>query len=168
MRKVIPGFEDYSVDEYGNVFRETPNSRNEYGHKLKPATDRYGYKYVAVSNGEKIIKKKVHHLVLMAHDRLPKDGEQCRHLNGFAHDNCIGNLMWGYAQENSDDQIKHGTRMNGERHHNNRLKKCEAEEVYRLSHSGVVNQEYIAKMFMIAPETVSSIKNKRIWKCLHA
>lgn len=165
-RKQVVGFPFYSVSSNGRVYRETKNSRNEIGHEIRGAVDRYGYRYVCLSNGENIIKKKVHHLVLDAFDRERMAGEQCRHLNNVRSDNRIDNLCWGTNQENIDDQERHGTRMFGEAHPRAKLKRCEAEEVYRLAQLGL-NQDLIGKMFRISKHSVSSINNKVNWRSLH-
>lgn len=50
----------------------------------------------------------VHRLVLMAFDRLPNDGEECRHLDGNPRNNRLGNLAWGSRSENIADRKRLG------------------------------------------------------------
>lgn len=57
---------------------------------------------------------KIHRLVLKTFDRLPRKGEECRHLDGNPFNNHISNLKWGTTKDNCYDKLKHGTFPRGE------------------------------------------------------
>jgi hypothetical protein len=62
----------------------------------------------------------VHVAVLSAWHRERAEGEVARHLDGDKLNNCISNLAWGTASENSSDMAKHG-KMKGERNPHARM-----------------------------------------------
>jgi hypothetical protein len=105
-RNVI-GYESlYQVSDKGNM-RSLITSKD-----LKLYKDRLGYIYISLSKDGKSKKYKVHRLVLSAFGRLPKEKEQCNHINGRKFDNRITNLEWLSAGDNQRHAfaigLKHG------------------------------------------------------------
>lgn len=69
--------------------------------------DRFGYAVVDIYDGRgKFRRRRVHRMVLLAHVGLPKNGEECRHLNDVKLDNRAQNLAWGTRSENVIDSYK--------------------------------------------------------------
>lgn len=54
----------------------------------------------------------------------------CRHLDGNPSNNRPENLRWGTAKENSDDMIRHGTRLYGESNHKAKLSEQQVLDIY--------------------------------------
>ena len=78
--------------------------------KLLPASN--AYLQVKVDS-----KKLVHRLVLEAFVGPPREGEECRHLDGNPKNNHLTNLRWGSRRENSLDRTRHGTDRNASKTH---------------------------------------------------
>jgi hypothetical protein len=96
MMKNIKDFEDYLVDESGNIFS------SKYG-KLKPIKQQYhikGYKVVTLVQGDLKKTLKVHRLVALAFIGNPLNKKQVNHINGNKEDNNILNLEWATQSEN--------------------------------------------------------------------
>jgi hypothetical protein len=106
--KEIAGYPQYYADKQGRIYSERTGEMVE----LKPRIHK-GYYNVSVKTGIGRSTRKsetVHKLVLIAFVGGRVDGSlQCRHLNGNPLDNRLDNICWGTAQENAQDQIKHGT-----------------------------------------------------------
>lgn len=75
-----------------------------------------GYAFVGLVGGRGKRDVGVHRLVLEAFVGPCPAGMQTRHLNGVRHDNRLSNLCWGTPKENTEDRIRHGNHVAGERH----------------------------------------------------
>lgn len=134
----IPTYPKYGITSKGDVYS------NCYGEwrKLRPYTDNQGYIYFTIrSEVNKPKKVKLHRLVLMTFDRLPKEGEICRHLDGNRLNNIISNLKWvTYAENTYDAFYVHKTRTG---------KKNEEHWNCRLSNEQIINirKEYSSGNF---------------------
>lgn len=115
MRKQIPGFNQYEIDENGNVWSMISSSKFGINHKMAISPDKDGYIKVRVTVDGKRIKKSVHVLACLAfHGNKPSPKSQVRHLDGIKTNNKIKNLCWGTAKENHQDRVKHGTARDAE------------------------------------------------------
>ena len=93
--KKIQGFENYAVDESGNVF----NIKRQ--KKLAQEIERNGYVSVALWQNGYTKRKKVHRLVAEAYIPNP-DGLPCvNHKDENKQNNCVGNLEWCSFQYNN-------------------------------------------------------------------
>jgi len=104
--KSVQGYEGYLINNKGEVFSSKRENRVK---KLKEDISPLGYRRVTLSKDGNTKRFLVHRLVLTHFDRLPKEGEVCRHLNGDPNDNRIENLTWGSNHENCEDARDHGT-----------------------------------------------------------
>lgn len=105
----------------------------------------------------------IHHLVLTTFKGpSPGAGYCCRHLNGDAEDNRAVNLQWGTYQENSDDQILHGTTTKGEKSHHAKLTDADVIEIRKMLARGAQSKEIMAR-FNIVKSTLSYIRNGKTW-----
>jgi len=119
---LIPGFEDYLINEYGKIF-----SFKTY--KIIPGYLSRGYLAVNLSN--KSLKKayryfKIHQIVALTfYGERPSWAQGTRHLDGNKLNNYYKNLCYGTQKENMQDAVRHGTRPRGSKMYN----ACMTEEL---------------------------------------
>lgn len=85
----------------------------------------------------------------------------CRHLDGNPANNRPENLRWGTAQENSDDMIRHGTRMYGESNHKAKLTERQVLDIY--AQRGAVGAEVLARQYGVKGWTIYKIWSGDNW-----
>ena len=124
MKRSIPGFTRYMVDETGQVFGMS-------GGPLKPTVSTSGYLVVSLRRDGKTYRRPVHRLVLMAFVG-PGNGLDCCHANGDKLDNRLSNLRWGTRSENILDQVRHGRHNNARKTHCKRGHAFVPENTYQL------------------------------------
>lgn len=106
--KPVPGYPEFMVTADGQV--------KENGGPARVRIAGSGHVYVLRSNSRPALL--VHRAVLMAWDRLPRDGEVCRHLddnpanNRFSTDPAKNNLSWGTKKQNAADRIANAPAKN--------------------------------------------------------
>lgn len=161
--KQIPNRPDYLVSENCDVFSK------KWGRirKLKPANHRQGYLLINLYTNGKRKLESGHRLVLMAFDRMPKDGEVARHLDGNLHNNHISNLRWGTSQENSYDRDKiHKTGKlpdnSNEKNPMCKLSDKQVQEVRKLSRTGKFTQRCLAEKYNVCQSQISLIVNNKL------
>lgn len=123
----------------------------------------YGYRAIAVyakKYGQKIY---IHRTICTLFNGDPKDGQQCRHLDGNKENNSASNLKWGTVKENMEDKYFHGTAGFGERNSMSKLTKHQVEEIRRHVENGAT-QRSMCKIFNVSPMTISRIVRKESWK----
>lgn len=93
----VPGYEGYyAVNENGEIYSK--RSRKT----LKPKTDRYGYKAVALSRDGDVKHKTVHRIVATAFIPNPACKPTVNHINENKSDNRVCNLEWATHRENDN------------------------------------------------------------------
>jgi hypothetical protein len=92
--KIIEGFENYSVSNFGNV------KNNITGRILKTNKNERGYYVVDLHKKGNRKKFKVHRLVGNAFIPNPKNKTQIDHINNDKTNNNVSNLRWVTQQEN--------------------------------------------------------------------
>jgi hypothetical protein len=149
--KQIPDYPDYTISSLGKVW--------SCRHKrfLKGNTNERGYKWVRLRNGNGIVMKKIHHLVLEAFVARRPKGAECRHLNGNRADNRPENLCWGTRVENSADRLKHGNA-------GHKLNIKTVKEIRSLWGSKRFFQRELGKMYEVSQQYISSIVRGIAWK----
>ena len=105
----------------------------------------------------------VHRLVLMTFDRMPKEDELARHLNGKPTDNRLENLLWGTPKENGRDRRRHGTVL-GEDNPNAKLTWNDVAAIRRRYGLGGVTQSALGHEYGVARSTISQIISGQRWR----
>lgn len=113
----IPEFEGrYEVSDFGrvrSVDREVQTSNGQVrrykGMLLSPGRQN-DFGHVTVMLGRDGGSRCVHELVLLAFVGPPKEGQECRHLDGDGSNNKLENLCWGSKSENAKDCTRLGRR----------------------------------------------------------
>ena len=98
--KIIEGFENYSVSDFGNV------KKNTTGHIVKQH-DENGYKRLNIEVNKKHYKKFLHVLVAGAFIPNPENKPFVDHIDNCKTNNNIQNLRWATrAQNNQNSSIR--------------------------------------------------------------
>lgn len=153
----------WKASHHGNIWscrKSGPGSILSTNWKrLNPTFDKNGYLYV--NTGQR--KVFVHTLVLEAFGFSRPPDMECRHLDGDPANNRLHNLKWGTAQENSDDRLRHGTRVHGESNGNSRLTDDLVREAIRLADSGMTYRE-IGRRIGVSDEAAAKAIKGILWK----
>lgn len=100
----IPGFEEYSVTEDGEVFSHKWGKQR----KLKKYTNEKGYYKVWLYKDKKRKMMFVHRAVLLANKGNPENKPLVNHLDGNIRNNNLHNLEWVTEKENDEHARNHG------------------------------------------------------------
>ena len=162
-KEVILLNEVYKISSFGIVV----NPRT--GNPLYVEIPASGYPSLSIKRNKKVKHFRLHRLLLMVFVRLPKEGEEGRHLDGNRLNYSLDNLKWGTKSEICQDAIKHKTRYQpdnkGSKSGNSKLSDEQALEIDSLISKGVRLGE-IAKRFCVSLTTVWSIKTRKTYKYL--
>ena len=101
----------------------------------------------------------VHHLALEAFVGPRPPGLICCHNDGDSLNNRVGNVRWDTYQSNSEDMLRHGTRLMGSQV-NAKLVEGEVLEIRRLRSGGVPVRELAAR-YGVTPQNVANIVHRR-------
>lgn len=154
----------YYIDIAGNVYTSKFKIRK---HSYHPA----GYPVVILKRpygekGSKYRSKSIHRLILENFLRMPKEDEECNHIDGNKLNYSIFNLEWVTHLENVRHSIEMGLTVDrGETHHNARLKEKDVLEIRKKLSEGVLQKD-IMKEYNLSQQHVSAIYTKRKWKDL--
>lgn len=164
--RIIKGFPDYAVSNFGKVKRLVSCKFNQHkaGYMLKPQKVK-NYKQIHLTT--KKIRKfcKIHHLVLEAFVNPRPEGKQCNHKDGNKSNNYFENLEWVTASENmkhSYDVLGHI----GAKGKKSGMAKLTTENIYRIRElfaTGKYTQKQIAQRFNVVRQTISSVVNRISW-----
>jgi len=187
--KVIADFPSYQVSNLGRI---KSFKRYKNGKILKQQIDKYGYLYCRLNNNIKSKHKKVHRLVLITFKPIENSNNfECNHKNDIKICNILENLEWCTQHENITSAIKSG--LIGKKGNKNnffgkyhseeskyKISKTRKEKFYNKLKDGevwlikkILNSDYyksgkisltkIGKMFKIHRQTISDIKNNKLW-----
>ena len=100
MKKIIKGYENYSISSDGSV-------RNEkFKRELSKEVTSNGYERVTLSKNNKTKRFLVHRLVATHFIENTRNKTQVNHINEIKTDNKVSNLEWVTASENALHSIK--------------------------------------------------------------
>lgn len=144
MIKDIPNFEDYKIDENGNIYSK------RFNQPLKTSIDRYGYKKVTLFKNGKAHYFTVHRLVALSFIPNPEGFNTVNHKDENKLNNSVYNLEWCTPKYNAN----YGNR-------NKKLAACFSKPILQLS----LNDEVIKKWDSIS-EAIKFYKNTAIGLCV--
>jgi len=168
--KDISGYEGiYQISNLGNV-----KSISYQGfireHLMKPKSHHTGYKTVMLCKEGVQKNKSVHTLVAYAFIPNPQNKPYVNHIDGDKANNCVSNLEWVTAKENTGHAIKNNLRldsnMRGRKGNNSPLKKS----VLQCDSSGNIIRKWecisaAARHFDCNPCTIVNCCAGRIKSC---
>ena len=129
MFKKINGYDDYYINEEGQIYRLTNGNVKRY---LKGNVNKGGYIRVGLTNQGKTKEHLVHRLVCETFLENIDNKPYVNHKDGNKQNNNLNNLEWCTAKENS----QHSLNVLGNVPYNTCSKKC---EVYR---AGTFEREF--------------------------
>ena len=170
--KPVNGYEGlYSVSSQGRVRGERKTRDRGRGvtavvreRILKPHRGRSYDSVSLVKDGSKRTVN-VHTIVADAFIGPREVGFCVCHENGDGHDNRVENLRIDSYAQNMKDKLKHGTNMEGEKHHKHILSEDDARYVLKMRNRKTCSE--LGKQFGVSPSTISKIHTGKNWKCLN-
>lgn len=151
----IPGWDDYEIDEYGNVFSL------RRGRMMKTWTDGKKYPRLTLSNKTKEKSFMIHRLVALSFIPNPYGKISVNHIDGNKQNNHVSNLEWVTHSENMKHAYIHGLAIppilpSGEKHPSSKLNHIDILMIRVLAENGF-NNEQIAKRFKVSNAHISKI-----------
>lgn len=100
----------------------------------------------------------------IVHGSPPTETHQAAHSCGNGHLGCVNDrhLSWKTPQENTDDQLAHGTRIRGSKNPNANLVESQVKEI-KVSLSLGVSMKEIAAAYGVSYNTIQFIKSGKNW-----
>jgi hypothetical protein len=161
--KIIPGYENYECDIFGNVWSLNYN-KTKKRRKLKPSINRYGYLYVSLWGNRKGKTHTIHRLVMLSF--VGESNLQVNHINGIKDDNRLENLEYCTVLENNLHALRTGLKKmpKGENHPSNKLTKKEVIEIKTAllkPYWGINND--LGRKYKVTVSTITHIKKGSLW-----
>lgn len=163
----IPQFPVYEVSEYGHIRRLIPAKRYPKGRVIKPFPDRNGYLFIRLFIDGKFYQKGVHHFVASAFIRLPKDNEECDHIDLDKANNHYTNLRWLTHKQNCQAQGKfyrerRKTIPRGEDFSHHALKEADIPLIFDMARQ-YKTQNDIALHFQVSSTLIHQVLHGKVW-----
>lgn len=155
----IKGFENYAVDNQGNVF-SFPKKTRKGIRVLKYNIVNHGYAMVDLCKDGRVKRFLVHRLIAETLLPNPNNKPQVNHKNGNKLDNRIENLEWNTRSENQKHAIEIGLRSaKGEKNSQSKLTRQEVLDIRKSKDKGSL----LAKKYNISHPTICDIRKGRSW-----
>jgi len=158
----IKGFENYAVDDQGNIF-SLPKKTRKGIRILKSSVGKNGYPMLDLCKDGKIKRFLVHRLIAQTLLPNPNNKEQVNHINGNKLDNRLENLEWNTRSENQKHAIKIGLRSaKGEKNSQSKITEQDVLYIRKSEEKGSI----LAKKFNISHSSICDIRKGRSWSYL--
>jgi DNA-binding transcriptional regulator YiaG len=166
--KNIPGTcGAYSAGSDGSIRsnpRKASDGRAVNGRIIKQLRSSNGYLFFQVRSEVFSGSTLSHRAVLSAFSEEMKELD-VNHKNGIKTDNRLENLEWNTRSENQLHAANNGLKPTGEKSHLAKLNSEQVREIRELLKTSI-SQSKIARLYGVAPTTISKIKNNKKWKQL--
>lgn len=165
----IPDFDGYRVSNHGVVQSDWVNGPGGWSHgqwhDLHPTDNRYGYFYVDLWRDGERHRRFIANLVLECFkgSRPEPEYEACHAPDPDKSNNREDNLYWGTHQQNVDDMVAQGTRLQGSRLYNAKLTEQDVVEIRRLHEQEGVSCRRLAKVYQVDRTNIQKIVNNEAW-----
>lgn len=160
----------YEVSDLGRVRSLRRRTVNGWrgGQILRQAPDGGGYLIVSLADAASRRKAtpKVHRLVMAAFVGPPPAGQITRHGPNGKLDNRLVNLSYGTHQDNSDDQVRDGTKPYGETSYKAKLT-WDAVDSIRSRFSSGESLKVLAADHGVTPANIRFIVTGKTWRRLN-
>ena len=160
--KVIPGYDNYECDIFGNVYSLNYN-RTGKRRKLKPTKGIRGYLIVGLRRNKKGKNILVHRLIMLTFHS--ENDLQVNHIDGNKTNNNFLNLEYCTGSENMKHAFKLGLNSNkGENNSYSKLTEKEVKEIktYLLKPYRGINEDLGLK-YGVRNNVISFIRTGRSW-----
>lgn len=148
--KVIKGFENYHISNFGRV-RSVKRNGTPGGIRKLNKNSR-GYVQVSLRKDDKLFNKRVSILVAEAFIENTNNKTQVNHIDENKNNNYVSNLEWTTAKENAN----HGTR-------NERIAKKKSFKIRCIENNQIYNScKECATMLNISRSGISNVLNNKI------
>jgi predicted XRE-type DNA-binding protein len=145
---------------------------SRWGKKENPRNlcirhNRYGYPEVRLTVNNKTKRFNVHRLVAEAFIPNPENKPIVNHKDGFKKNNCVGNLEWVTAKENTQHAINMRLMGSvGESNHNSKFKRKDIIKIRKMYATGKFKQVELADIFNTNQPHISAIVRGERWSHL--
>lgn len=156
----------YFCDDAGEIYSARSNRTRGCAppRRLSAKIERDGYMRVALSVDGKKRHFRVNRIVAQVYNGDPPTSKHvARHLNGNRLDNRAANVAWATQAENKADEVRHGTKLVGEKWPHATITERQALQIKSLIASGIGVVE-VANRTGVNLRTVSQIRGNRQWK----
>lgn len=160
--RVPPGYDNlYQVSKAGEV------KNVKSGRLLKPQLDIDGYKRVMILRNGKRTFAKIARLVALSFLKNKNNKPEVNHKDGNKTNDCITNLEWVTAKENTAHALHNKLRKPkcGIEHANSKLTNMQVAEIKSVSnlikHGDIIR---LAKHYHVTRERIRSIIRDKAWK----
>jgi hypothetical protein len=131
----------------------------------KYAPNTKGYTNIGIGN----MIYRFHRIMLFWSDQSQtakfKDGENWQACHTCPNKHCVNpaHLYWGTPQDNSNDSIKFGTQIFGERCPRAKLTEIQVKEIRAKYANGNITQRQLSIEYGVNPPAINNIINGRRW-----
>lgn len=155
--KQIKGFEGlYSIDTSGNVYSIRNNNLRKLKWNINPKS---GYAYVALCKNGKYKNSLVHRLVAETFIPNTQDRKYVDHIDTNKLNNCVSNLCWVTAKENSNNPLT-------KEHHIDSVYKTWERENYRSTVIQKTKKRWTDESFRERIKNASKQAHSKPVKCI--
>ena len=164
--KQIKNFEQYYVDEHGNVYSEKTGKLKQ----LSPILTHYGYYEVQLSSSLNKLRAKIHRLVAECFISNSNNLPQVNHLDGNKLNNHVSNLEWCTPKDNLKHARENGLNTScniipngkGEKNTRSKLTEIQVLEIRQKASIGVKHKQ-LGIEYGVAEGTISGIVSRFRW-----
>ena len=140
--KLIEGFDGiYSVSNYGEV------RNNRTGKLMKPSKNEKGYLHINLTKSGKRKAMRINRLVAQVFIPNPENKPQVNHIDFNRENNCVNNLEWVTAQENTQYSVCNRKLQGQQKKRNNKTGERNITHYNGYYVVRIYGKKYVSKSF---------------------